>query len=649
MFFTRDVASFALAALLFCGSSSGAPSNYDQPLFTRQDDTDPGANATAVDETPTSLEPIVPPAVDPDDLSILALDTQVTLAWAGTPSDTTTTRRMLKRDEGIFSQANFTFIYPTIPLDHSTFVTDITCSGDSLTATLSSRAYSFAKKQWKGAGKIIFVTAVDGCGEDNANDLFLAKSITFDDAAKTFTAKGADAEYSEIMKNFNLKWGEIGTLNFRRAIDKRAMFEPHPIHRRKTADFSVTWDATFLNLMGLDASAPWKNSALLYKFPKDGGQADNSWTKGTPAKTPSKRSAELEERGGPDYGLALYCVECGFSGSARIHGEIAASKTWSWPFIKVETVQTGFYANFDVDINLGLQAYVKYSQGWEKELSRIPLSGFNIPLLVDIGPFVSVSIAASTGIKATGKLLIGTEVQWNDVDVFIDLLDSSNTYANNMVPRFNPQAQASGELKMSASVEMPVKLGVQINIMKGKWKADAAVKDTPSVISEGAFKVSAGTDGTDINDNCYGIDWDIHFENALQAVVEVTGVDPVTVNLIDPQISDPIAEGCIGYKKPACTPTVIDLPQVPGLFCKKIVNQANVPSTFALGKPTTASTALACGTTCLKNKQCLSFTYNSSKKCQLYKKAVKSLGTTTKKGNPGQAFYDKQCYSYTGC
>ncbi|KAJ3522192.1 hypothetical protein NM208_g12964 [Fusarium decemcellulare] len=223
MFFTRDVASFALAALLFCGSSSGAPSNYDQPLFTRQDDTDPGANATAVDETPTSLEPIVPPAVDPDDLSILALDTQVTLAWAGTPSDTTTTRRMLKRDEGIFSQANFTFIYPTIPLDHSTFVTDITCSGDSLTATLSSRAYSFAKKQWKGAGKIIFVTAVDGCGEDNANDLFLAKSITFDDAAKTFTAKGADAEYSEIMKNFNLKWGEIGTMNFRRAIDKRAV------------------------------------------------------------------------------------------------------------------------------------------------------------------------------------------------------------------------------------------------------------------------------------------------------------------------------------------------------------------------------------------------------------------------------------------
>ncbi|KAJ3504242.1 hypothetical protein NM208_g16367 [Fusarium decemcellulare] len=218
-----------------------------------------------------------------------------------------------------------------------------------------------------------------------------------------------------------------------------------------------------------------------------------------------------------------------------------------------------------------------------------------------------------------------------------------------MVPRFNPQAQASGELKMYASVEMPVKLGVQINIMKGKWKADAAVKDTPSVISEGAFKVSTGTDGTDINDNCYGIDWDIHFENALQAEVEVTGVDPLTVNLIDPQISDPIAEGCIGYKKPACTPQVIDLPQVPGLLCKKIVNQANVPSTFALGKPTTASTALACGTTCLKNKQCLSFTYNSSKKCQLYKKAVKSLGTTTKKGNPGQAFYDKQCYSYTGC
>ncbi|EXK26414.1 hypothetical protein FOXG_22802 [Fusarium oxysporum f. sp. lycopersici 4287] len=48
------------------------------------------------------------------------------------------------------------------------------------------------------AGKIIFITSADGCGEDHANDLFLAQSVNFNGGTKTFTAKGSTTECSSL-------------------------------------------------------------------------------------------------------------------------------------------------------------------------------------------------------------------------------------------------------------------------------------------------------------------------------------------------------------------------------------------------------------------------------------------------------------------
>jgi hypothetical protein len=216
MFSIRNIASFALAAFLFSGSSAAAH-HAKAPRFDRRQE-----SSSSVNGTTTSLEPVVPPDVNEDALSILALDTNVTLAWAGSTSGASSgSKRMLKRDGGVFSSAAFTFAHPAVPLDHSSYISGVACSDGSLTGVLIDSAYAYAKKQWTGASNILFVTSVPGCGMDDANEFFHATSITFDDSQKTFTAKGSSTGYKDVAVHMNLKWGDVGAMKLKRTVDKR--------------------------------------------------------------------------------------------------------------------------------------------------------------------------------------------------------------------------------------------------------------------------------------------------------------------------------------------------------------------------------------------------------------------------------------------
>ena len=214
MFFKAIACSVFLATQFFASSSAARQSS--RPRYDRRDDTDGSDNST----TSAILEPIVPPNVNEGSLSVLSLNTSVTLAWAG-PSSTTTSRRLKKRDDGVMASASLTFKYPVIPLDHSTYVSDVSCSDGTLSGTLSANALAFAQKEWTDAGQILFVTSADGCGADNANDLFLATSVSFSSSDSTFTATGSSTEYKDAGLHMNFQWGNVGTTPVRRAIDKR--------------------------------------------------------------------------------------------------------------------------------------------------------------------------------------------------------------------------------------------------------------------------------------------------------------------------------------------------------------------------------------------------------------------------------------------
>ncbi|KAF4333491.1 hypothetical protein FBEOM_12699 [Fusarium beomiforme] len=528
-------------------SASTAPST-SPPVVDSQD----AANATSISSNSTTLEPIIPPEVDPKDFSIFTLDKQVTLAWAGTPDSEPGTKRMRKRDNAIFSQANFTFRYPVIPLDHSIFVSGVSCSKGGLSGTISdTAAYSYAKSQWKGVSNIIFITSVNGCGEDHTNDLFLAQSVTFNDGTKTFTAKGTRTVYSDVYEHFKLDFGDIGTLNVRRALDKRAMFEPHELDKRASKTWSYAW-SRYLNdddILGTDKDAPWENAAKLMEWGSEGGEPDDSYAKGEVANANGhhKRwdNSTLAERD-LSYGLALYCVECGFGGQAALTGTV--EMTWR---LGIKTAQIQFNAQFKAGLNLGLKAFVNYEKEWSYPVAEFSPWSFGIPFVCNIGPYIGLEVQAGMTIEATGTLLIGASVEWENIDVLIDLVNSGNSHSNGLTPVFKHRTEATGELKMQASLGLPASVGVKVSLLGGLWSAKGGVVDTPSVVLDGSFEASAtvadnGDIVTDVDGDCYGIAWNIHFENALDAFVTL-GDNTKKWPLIDPMKSKPIAEGCIGY------------------------------------------------------------------------------------------------------
>jgi hypothetical protein len=229
----KAIASSALVAVLLCSSSSSAAPHFfsnDLPRLDSRQESSSSVNASSI------LEPVVPPEVIEDDLSTLLLATDVSLTWAGsagtdaeTSSNGTSSKRMLKRDGAVFTRGEFKFRYPSVPLDHSAFVSGVSCTGNTLTGTLTSKAYTFAKKQWTGVGDIVYVTSVDGCGLTAANDYFHATSITFSDSAKTFTATGSSAEIKDVASHMNLKWGDVGTTTVKRAADKTQVISLPPV------------------------------------------------------------------------------------------------------------------------------------------------------------------------------------------------------------------------------------------------------------------------------------------------------------------------------------------------------------------------------------------------------------------------------------
>lgn len=171
----------------------------------------------------TTLEPVIPPSVNTGVLSILAPSTTLTLAWAGTPGtgNSSTSQRLLKRDTSVYSQANFTFVLPSVPLDHSDLISGISCSAGSLTATLSSTAFTYAKQQWANAGSLLFITSATGCGTDGSNYYFKSSSITFSTAASTFTAAGSSEVINSVAAYMSLQWGAVPASAVRRSITKR--------------------------------------------------------------------------------------------------------------------------------------------------------------------------------------------------------------------------------------------------------------------------------------------------------------------------------------------------------------------------------------------------------------------------------------------
>ncbi|KAJ9415699.1 hypothetical protein QL093DRAFT_2626771 [Fusarium oxysporum] len=294
------------------------------------------------------------------------------------------------------------------------------------------------------------------------------------------------------------------------------MFEPHRLDKRASKTWTYEWDQYLDKYFGTDEDAPWPNAAKLIEWASEGGEENDSYAKG-----------EVSDPNGH------HKRWCGFGGKAALTGTVEVSL-----FGGIEVAQILFNAQFKAGLNFGLKAFIS------------PWS-FGIPLLCTVGPYIGLDVKARMTIEATGTLLIGASVEWENIGILIDLVDSGNNHTNGLTSVFKHTTEATGELKMEASLGLPASVGVELKLLSGLWKAKGGVVDTSSVVLEGSFKMSATVtdDGeilADVDGDCHGIAWNIHFENSFDAFLTI-GKSTTTIPLIDALKSDPIAQGCIGY------------------------------------------------------------------------------------------------------
>ncbi|TXB96394.1 hypothetical protein FocTR4_00015844 [Fusarium oxysporum f. sp. cubense] len=177
-----------------------------------------------------------------------------------------------------------------------------------------------------------------------------------------------------------------------------------------------------------------------------------------------------------------------------------------------------------------LKGFVTYEKEWTYLIGEINPWSLGIALLCTVGPYIGLDVKAGMSIEATGTLLIGASVEWENIDILIDLVNSGNSHTNDLTPVFKHTAGATGELKMEASLGLLASVGVELKLLSRLWEAKRGVVDTPSVVLEGSFEMSAtvtddGENLANIDGDCYGIAWNIHFENSFNAFVTIVMMD----------------------------------------------------------------------------------------------------------------------------
>ncbi len=236
--------------------------------------------------------------------------------------------------------------------------------------------------------------------------------------------------------------------------------------------------------------------------------------------------------------LNVYCVGCGASGQANIQGRAA----WT-PFGGFTQGEVELNGDLTVAFKLGIDAQIKYQQDFSATLLQVGLPGLTYGVVV-IGPYVGVGAEVSLLTSAQGRILAGAEMGITNAHVVWDFVTSENSKTEGWEPYFKPVFEAEGEIVLSASLGLPISLGVGLKI--ASWEKGVSLIDTPSIKAMAQVAASASLqDGALIGgfkeiNGCTGISTQLSWRN--QVTLDLLGI--TTLNLFDTE-DRTLAEGCI--------------------------------------------------------------------------------------------------------
>lgn len=170
-----------------------------------------------------------------------------------------------------------------------------------------------------------------------------------------------------------------------------------------------------------------------------------------------------------------------------------------------------FAGSLEANIELGLNAYTQYTDPIASiRLLTIPIEAFEIPDVLVVGPVITLDVDATVEIDALGQVLAGADLRWAYMGAHVDLFHLDQTTGHGFDPQIIPVFNVSGQINATASLGIPVGLGVEISILN-KWTKEIAVVDRPAIEAVAMYSAS----NTGGSNGCQGISWYANFVNQL--------------------------------------------------------------------------------------------------------------------------------------
>ncbi|KAJ9097591.1 hypothetical protein QFC21_004625 [Naganishia friedmannii] len=171
---------------------------------------------------------------------------------------------------------------------------------------------------------------------------------------------------------------------------------------------------------------------------------------------------DVKKKNGAKGTLDVYCVECGITGSADIHGAL----DYSILQLSITKAEIGLNGNLKAKAALGLHAEGSFERNYNKNLYTypIPRAGVKVGNLLTVGVIVSLDATADININAEVDVLTGMTLTIADFAANLDMVDHTKSSVRGFEPTYERQFTASGSVTASVGLGLPVEIGVGIEV-----------------------------------------------------------------------------------------------------------------------------------------------------------------------------------------
>jgi hypothetical protein len=240
----------------------------------------------------------------------------------------------------------------------------------------------------------------------------------------------------------------------------------------------------------------------------------------------------------------VYCVQCGFTGSMSIKGQISYN-------VGKGFTQASINMNGNMQLSLTAAFIVnqqKISKQWQKTFVKVPLSPFKIPGILTVGPQASFAVGGTAMAQASGGIQAGFVIGWTPA-VVVDLLNMKNSGGSGFTPTFSPVVNLKSDISASLSAYVLGSLTVGVDVLSGKWVLDGGLYEKGTLQANLVSQIDASIGGG-VQSSCLGATVNFAFINDIYVAAEVLGVS-ATLN----HLEKALPSTCIGFAQPSKSST----------------------------------------------------------------------------------------------